>query len=149
MIFYQHRQTGGLILASMLIGGGIVIAIAFLIPQKEQFPYYYLISIGAILWLSGWLFGSLQVVIDDQFVTVGFGPGLIKRRIPLKDIESISVVRNQWWWGWGIRSIPGGWMFNVSGLDAVELRLKRGSVFRIGTDEPLRLEEALKQALQV
>jgi len=39
-------------------------------------------------------------------------------------------------------------MYNISGLDAVELRLKKGGVFRIGSDEPQRLEEALKQALQ-
>jgi len=53
-------------------------------------------------------------------------------------------VRNQWWWGWGIRLIPGGWLYNVSGLDAVELKMKNGRIFRIGTDEAQRLAEFIQ-----
>ena len=48
--------------------------------------------------------------------------------------------------GWGIRKVVGGWMFNVAGLDAVELGLSKGGLFRIGTDEPDQLLEAITQA---
>jgi hypothetical protein len=48
--------------------------------------------------------------------------------------------------GWGIRRGPGFRLDNVSGLDAVELRLKSGEVRRIGTDDPLALAAALKPA---
>jgi len=146
--FYRHRQSGGLILAAMILAGCFVIGMAFLTPRADEKIFYYLIGIAALLWLAGWLFSSLLVIVDDRSVKVAFGPGLLKRRIALKDIESAATARNQWWWGWGIRAIPGGWMYNISGLDAVELRLKKGGVFRIGSDEPQRLEEALKQALQ-
>jgi hypothetical protein len=37
-------------------------------------------------------------------------------------------------------------MFNVSGLDAVELELISGKRFRIGTDHPEGLETAIRQA---
>jgi len=37
----------------------------------------------------------------------------------------------------------------VSGLDAVELRLKSGEVQRIGTDDPQGLAAALKAAASV
>jgi hypothetical protein len=56
-------------------------------------------------------------------------------------------VKNQWWWGWGIRLIPGGWLYNVSGLDAVELKMKNGRVYRIGTDEPRKLAEFIQAKL--
>jgi hypothetical protein len=56
------------------------------------------------------------------------------------------VVRNCWWYGWGIRRGPDFRLYNVSGLDAVELRLKSGEVRRIGTDDPLALAAALKPA---
>jgi hypothetical protein len=46
------------------------------------------------------------------------------------------VVRNHWWNGFGIRVAAGFRLYNVSGLDAVELRLKSGEVRRIGTDDP-------------
>jgi hypothetical protein len=55
-------------------------------------------------------------------------------------------VPNRWWYGWGIRRGPGFRLYNVSGLDAVELRLKSGEVRRIGTDDPLALAAALKPA---
>jgi hypothetical protein len=38
---------------------------------------------------------------------------------------------------------PGFRLYNVSGLDAVELRLKSGDVRRIGTDDPHGLSASL------
>jgi hypothetical protein len=35
------------------------------------------------------------------------------------------------------------WVWNVSGLDAVELTLRSGRRFRIGTDEPEELAKAI------
>jgi hypothetical protein len=56
-------------------------------------------------------------------------------------------VRNKWWYGWGIRLTPHGWLFNVGGLDAVELELASGRKFRIGTDEPQGLLNAIRTAM--
>ena len=75
-----------------------------------------------------------------------FGPGLWTYRLPLDQIENVATVRNQWWQGFGIRKGPGFWLYNVSGLDAVELRLKSGDVRRIGTDDPHGLAAALQTA---
>jgi hypothetical protein len=47
----------------------------------------------------------------------------------------------------GIRKIPGGWLYNISGADAVELTLKGGKRCRIGTDVPEELERAIEPAL--
>ena len=58
-------------------------------------------------------------------------------------VRGVRQVRNKWWYGWGIRKIPKGWMYNVWGLDAVELEMESGKVFRIGTDEPDQLLGAL------
>jgi hypothetical protein len=46
--------------------------------------------------------------------------------------------------GFGIRMRPGFRLYNVSGLDAVELRLKSGDVRRIGTDDAAGLAAALQ-----
>jgi hypothetical protein len=48
-----------------------------------------------------------------------------------------------WLNGFGIRVRPGRRLYNVSGLDAVELRLKTGDIRRIGTDDPRGLAAAL------
>ncbi len=93
------------------------------------------------------LFYKLTVIIDDKFVFIRFGYGIIRVKYALSDIASVSVVKNGWWYGWGIRSLGSGWLYNVSGLDAVELKLKNGKIHRIGTDEPEEPEE-LERALR-
>ncbi len=44
---------------------------------------------------------------------------------------------------------PWGWMFNVSGLDAVDIELKDGGRFRIGTDEPEELVRAISLGMEL
>jgi len=55
-------------------------------------------------------------------------------------------VRNKWWYGLGIRLTPHGWLYNVSGLDAIEIVRRSGKTFRVGTDEPKALAAALRAA---
>lgn len=92
------------------------------------------------------LFHSLTVEVTDETVHVYFGVGLASFDFALRDIESVAAVRNPWYYGWGIRITPHGWLYNVSGRDAVELRLRSGSRVRIGTDEPHRLVAAIERA---
>ena len=49
---------------------------------------------------------------------------------------------------WGVRWTPGGWLWNISGLDGVELALVSGRRFRIGTDEAEQLAAAIQGALR-
>ena len=90
------------------------------------------------------LFSSLTVEVTDNELRWRFGPGLWSCRLPLNEIRDVAVVRNHWWNGWGIRIAPGLRLYNVSGLDAVELRLKSNEVRRIGTNDPQGLFEALR-----
>jgi hypothetical protein len=107
-----------------------------------------------VMWLSAAiiaacavLFASLTVTVDDELIEARFGPGWIRKRIPLSEVVGCRTVRNEWWYGWGVRFIGTGWMYNISGLDAVELSLSRGGVFRIGTDEPEALCAAIEKRL--
>jgi len=38
------------------------------------------------------------------------------------------------------------WIYNISGFDAVEIKMKNGKTYRIGTDEPQKLEQAIVHA---
>jgi hypothetical protein len=62
-------------------------------------------------------------------------------------IEAYRVVENPWYYGWGIRFTPRGWLFNVSGFSAIELQMKSGKLYRIGTDDPEGLAKAVGEAL--
>jgi hypothetical protein len=104
------------------------------------------LAIGCLL--LAWLFSSLTVDVDEDEIRWHFGPGLWNYRVPLVEIANVQTTHNNWWTGilsgYGIRMRPGYRLYNVSGLDAVELRLKSGDIRRIGTDDPEGLAAALK-----
>ena len=95
------------------------------------------------------VFSSLTVEVNGKELRWYFGPGFWTYRLPLDEIETVAAVRNHWWNGFGIRMRPNFRLYNVSGLDAVELRLKSGDVRRIGTDDPQGLSAALNSRARV
>ena len=92
--------------------------------------------VSVLLFVCIILFSSLTVTCDDQTLEIRFGYSPIRKKFLLKDIESYRPVRNPWYYGWGIRLTPHGWLFNVSGFDALEIQMKDGKSYRIGTNDP-------------
>lgn len=128
---YRHTQPGTLILIGCLLAGAFGAALAW---RAGQWPA----SVALIVMMIGTavLFSSLTVEVNDKELRWYFGPGLWTYRLPLEEIKDVAVVRNQWWNGFGIRMARGFRLYNVSGLDAVELRVGPDDVRRIGTDDP-------------
>jgi len=138
---YRHTQVGGVVIVTVMI---VIILILFpaWLSGTLQFVQG---AVAGVLGAALALFCSLTVEVRDLTLVCSFGPGLIKKRILLSDVEEVHIVRNPWYVGWGIRRIPGQyWLWNVSGFQAVELVCKDGTRFRIGTDEP----ESLLLAIQ-
>jgi hypothetical protein len=138
---YRRTQPGVLLVTMLLLGIATTGAI-WLWSGRHLVPAI----VAALLLVLLVIFRSLTIEIDGDELRCYFGDGLIRRRFPLADIVSATAVRNRWYHGWGIRLTPTGWMFNVSGLDAVELTLSNGKRFRIGTDDPGPVIEALERA---
>ena len=139
---YRHTQVPYLII-TMMAAAMVLIGIVLANTGLNWIAIVVLVVIAAALVL----FSSLTVVISEDDLEVRFGPGLILKRFKLHDIESCRIVRNPWYYGWGIRVTPHGWLYNVSGFYAVELRFRTGKKFSIGTDVPQELEAAIRQAL--
>ena len=94
-------------------------------------------------------FYSLTVVVDSRALWFWFGPGFWRKRFLLAEIESVREVKNSWLHGWGIRYFivlggTRGWLYNVSGFDAVEFKMKNGKYYRIGTNDPSGLAQAVR-----
>ncbi|MFC1980834.1 hypothetical protein ACFLVN_01120 [Chloroflexota bacterium] len=139
---YEHTQVGYLIIvvmAAVMVLIGIVLAKSGI----NGIAIGVLIIIAVLLVL----FSSLTVVIWEEELEVRFGPGPIRKRFKLNEIESCKVVKNHWYNGWGIRLIPHGILYNVSGFYAVEIKLRTGKQYRIGTDAPQELEAAIQRSL--
>jgi hypothetical protein len=92
------------------------------------------------------LFATMTVVVDDSGIEARFGIGVVRKRVPFDRIRSCQVVRNPWYYGWGIHFFPGGILYNASGLSAVELQLTNGRYVRIGSGEAAVLAAALHRA---
>ncbi|GMQ92639.1 MAG: hypothetical protein BMS9Abin12_0116 [Acidimicrobiia bacterium] len=140
---YEHTQYGYLGL-----GTAVFLAVVIGSSLPETFGndpivgYVILASMVAIVVLTLW-FSRLEVKVSSGVVTALFGFGKPNRVIQLSDVTAARQVRNRWIQGWGVRKISRGWMYNVWGLDAVELELTDGTVFRIGTDEPDKLHTVI------
>jgi hypothetical protein len=136
---YYHTQRGTLLLVVMLIAAVVAASLGYLIPRQVWLQGALAIGFAAL----AWLFSSLSVEVTESELQWHFGPGIWRYRIARTDIESIRIVRNSWLDGFGIRMRPGYRLYNVSGLDAIELRLKSGDMRRIGTDDAQTLAGAL------
>ena len=144
---YKHKQVGYLIRIVFIIATFILLTNIFFTGQLLPPLVMYLMYGGIlILLMCGWVFGSLTVTVDEDEIQHWFGPGFWRKTYLLLDIASVKKVRNSWIYGWGIRLTPHGWLYNVSGLDAIEVELRSGRKLRIGTDDPDGLIAALQPA---
>jgi len=134
---YEHTQTGGILL---IVGGSVAL---FFLARVSPFAF----GIVLLVFLG---FGALAVSIDHSHIVIRFGVppllGWFRKRVSLDTVQDYRTVRNSWLHGFGIRYIGNGWLYNVAGLDAVELRLTNGRRLRIGTDEPNALAAAIAHA---
>ena len=139
---YKHTQIGYFLL--------IVYSIAVLfvghLNIMTNFNPFALASLIIVLIALG-IFTRLTVTVDDQMIKVQFGLRVIRKAFRLNEIEAYRVVKNPWYYGWGIRFTPRGWLFNVSGFSAIELQMKNGKTYRIGTDDSDNLAAALNKVL--
>ncbi|MFQ5768034.1 MAG: hypothetical protein ACE5ID_08635 [Acidobacteriota bacterium] len=138
---YQHTQRGNLVLGIC----GAFCLLTLLSSLMFSSPILVLPVVAPFL-LFGWLFHSLTIEVDPRQIELRFGPGLIWKRFKTAEIQSARTVRNHWYQGWGIRWIWSGWLFNISGLDAVEIDLSSGRRYRLGTDQPQKLLRAIHSA---
>jgi hypothetical protein len=92
------------------------------------------------------LFYSFTIEVAENGVRFWFGAGVLRRTIALGEIQSTQEVTNPWYYFWGIKSIPGGWLYAIAPGRAVEIVLADGRIVRLGTDQPRRLNQAIKAA---
>ena len=152
MHHYENTQPGTFIrvmTVSWVFFFGVLAVVMLVLGQKEAAIGLGVLTVmlALILGIVVVLFHSLTVRISRSDIALSFGVGLIRKRFPIGDIRSVRIARNRWYNGWGIRKIRGGWLYNVSGFDAIEIQLKNERKYRIGTNQPKELLAAVESAL--
>ena len=153
---YKHTQIGKIVIAIVIL----VALISIVSVANEDYQKYapnwmdasdwdiYGIVIVSVIYLFVLNMCTLTISIDKALLHWHFGLGFPRKKMQLTDIDTVKQVRNKWFFGFGIRKlISGGWLYNVHGLDAVEVVTHDGKIVRLGTDDPKGLARALSVAV--
>jgi len=153
MTTYKHTQIGYLMLvvalAVMVLFVWVYITASAEPPSYDSGPNFAVTVIMALILIILASFATLTASIDENCLRIKFGYGIIAKTFPLNQIVSVQAVKNYWYYGWGVKVWfwPYMWIYNVSGFDAVEIIMRNGKIYRIGTDTPSELEAVIKQAI--
>jgi hypothetical protein len=137
---YEHTQIGHAIIWP-LVAIILIASEAFVRSSSHRQPPAVVLLILVIALV---LFYKLRISIGGESLCASFGIGIIRKKVRLAEIVGCDPIRIRWWYGWGIHLTPYGWLYNVSGLDAVAITLRDGRKFALGTDDPRGLAEAIR-----
>jgi len=153
MTSYKHTQIGYLMLVVTLV---VLALFAWMYitasaepPSIDSGANFAFSAIMVLILFILASFTTLKTSIDENYLRIKFGYGIFTKKFTLNQIASAQVVKNYWYYGWGARIWfwPYMWIYNVSGYDAVEIIMRNGKIYRIGTDAPSELEAAIKQVI--
>lgn len=139
---YRHTQVGGVMLALFVLVGAMLVGLMLPMWSRGRTFSVLLTTIIFILFVS--TFSTLTVEVGDGKLAFRFGIGLYGRSYPLADIQSVREVHNPWYYMWGVKLVPGGWLYAVGPGSAVEIIFINGKQIRLGTDDPAGLRTAIE-----
>lgn len=137
---YEHTQFGSLLVWALGTMAVILCALGLFWSALRL-----ALLPGILIAITTWIFSRLTITIDHGHLRAAFGPGVVRKTVPLAEIVSCEPVRIEWWEGWGIHLSRFGWLYNVSGWDAVAIRLRDGKGLALGTDQPNELTAAIRR----
>ena len=150
---YNHLQINKIGIAAVILIGAISLIFNIYDAYEEYVPGWMMnfkpdlwaMVIITIIYLFAINMMAMRITVNHYLVRWQFGIGVPYKKLPIDEIESVKIVRNKWWYGWGIRRVlSGSMLYNVYGLDAVEIQTTAGKKIRLGTDEPKKLHRVLE-----
>lgn len=145
---YKESQTGWLIIIIL-----VPIFVFLLFTYLNQWgnnpiPLIPFLAISGIMILVILLFYKLTIRIEGRKIEAIYGIGLIKFTIRIDVLNTVSIIRTPWWYGWGIRFTPNGWLYNIYGSKAVRIEYRRegkSKKIMLGTPEPDKLKDTIEK----
>ena len=135
---YEHTQYGMLMLILIVVIGGLY---AFSNAGISASGAVVSFVVPVLV-----LMCRLRTAVDQRSVSWSFTFGFPAGHIAVADIESAAAIRTNVLEGWGIHwTFFHGWLWNVSGFQAVEIRYGGGKRLTLGTDDPQGLVDAIER----
>jgi hypothetical protein len=143
---YRERQFGWTIMLMLL--GAALFVVSVTLWREPLHPPWQPLLLGTVLGLVALAMGSLTVEVGGGELRWRFGwlgwPG---GHVALADIARVEPCRTKWHEGWGIRITPNGMLYNISGLDALQVTRRDGKRFRLGSADVAGLMRVLAPRL--
>ena len=143
MIRYHHRQFATAIVTSLFIATAGALVLGFALPVARYLP----LGAAFLFAVCAFIFSSLTIEVTDRSLRWWFGPGLLKKEVPLHTIQDVKTGKSRLADGWGIHYTGKGKLYNASGYPMIIVDIAAGPPFMLGTDEPERLQAAILDAL--
>jgi hypothetical protein len=148
MIKYRNFQFGWFIVIMFVI---IIVWMTFAyIHQWGNNPmdiYEYILFMtifGGVLLV----FYGMTVIVRDKDLKIKFGIGIYTKKIDLSTVKSVTIQKYPFYCGYGIRILPNGILYNVSGKHAVEIKFKgKKNSILIGTNDWDNLKDAVEKSM--
>lgn len=140
---YSNRQPA----RALAVMVGIPLLVCFLVALSRKEYGFSLWIVSSAFLIAFMLFSSLTIRVSNDVLHWHFGPGLIRKQVAMADVARAEIIRTGLWDGVGIHYTKRGWLYNVSGRDAVAITLKDGKRFVLGSNDPVGLWEAIEQRL--
>lgn len=147
---YEEEQVGYWTFLAFIPIIFIVLFIYILNIDKQTMPVPILVILIFVFLFTTSLFYKLSIKLDNEYLIISFGIGLIKKKIKISDIKDVKKIKTKWHNGWGIRIIKNGILYNIQGLDAVELTFKgKKSIIQIGTKSNSNLDREINKRINI
>ena len=137
---YRHSQTARITLVMCLVMTLFFYGI-YKLAAGGGSTRNFVVTLGMMAFVAI-LFFRMETRVTEDALLLRLGVGLLRKRVPLDSIASVTRVLVPWH-SIGIKLIPGGWIWNASGRTALELRFANGRRLVVGTDDPDGLYAAL------
>ena len=141
---YKHTQYGVLMFVVFIIVGILVTVVAIAIIAEGRVSAAMIMILVTLVFVA--MFYSSTVEVFAGRVRFWFGIGVVRKTILLNEIQSTKTVVNPWYYFWGIKSIPGGWLYAIAPGPALEITLEDGKVIHFGSNQPGELKKAIDEA---
>lgn len=127
-IYFKEKQIFYIsLIPALIIIGVLSIFYFFEIGNEDKkitlIPYLFGVSIFIFIILSSY---NLKVLINNNYIYLSFGIGIIKKKISVKsiDINKIEVINIPWYYGIGMRFSNIGIIFNTKQGKGIRLKME-------------------------
>ena len=135
---YDHSQLGWIVMVTLGFTQ-VIFSIQYIFGLGSSTTTFLgYLCLSAVTFFIASLFYKLRVLVNESGIHLIYGIGLVKIHLKPDCVKSVRMVKNPWYYGMGIRIIPRGTLYNIQGIDAVEIIYEDGRrerMVRIGSDE--------------